>query len=253
MKNLVTKALLMTAGVALAVQSASATNAYNAQGDLLLGLRESGFTDVVIDLGQASTYLNATATINLDTLFPVSGTYTSLASLINANFGGSASGITWSVGGSLKPATQATALYVTDPSDNLGPIVQGAMNNASTDINNYGLQYRNATSGNTLVANLAAKVAAGSSSYTVNGPAVTGQIGFNLEKLVPASGASIADFFSFTPGASGVSAPGYFEIDANGNGFFVVTPVPEPTTYGLIAAGGLLVLCIRRQFAGQRA
>ena len=67
------------------------------------------------------------------------------------------------------------------------------------------------------------------------------------------SGAAVnrSDFYAVPPNdlalPAGVQHLGYFELQADGDLWFV--PVPEPSTYGLAAGAGLLFMALRRQLS----
>jgi hypothetical protein len=259
MKKLTTKALLLAIGAALAARTASAQNNVWNNGDLMLGLREAGVNDLVIDIGQASTYLNTTTIINLDTVVASYGnvTYPSLASLIDHVFT-TPSGVTWSVVGTPALGSPFSGISLTDPANTATASSQASLNNAGSAFQSYTATWINASSGNTLVQNLAAEEANSlSGSYTKNGPKIKTDVGFNEESVIPVSGSSTADLFSFTPGNAGTQPAnmGYFEMDANGNGFYVPTVTPEPSTtaFGIVAGAGLLLVNFRRRFSRRNA
>jgi hypothetical protein len=60
------------------------------------------------------------------------------------------------------------------------------------------------------------------------------------------------DLYRATPSGA-FTYLGYFAVDSSGLVFTpsAFVPVPEPTTYGLIAGSGLLLLTLRRQLKGQ--
>ena len=139
MKMLTTKALLLAIGAALAARTASAQNVYN-NGDLFLAFRESGIKDLVVDIGQTSTYLNTATTINLDTVVASYGnvTYPTLSSLVDHVFG-SASGVTWSVVGTPALGSPFSGISLTDPSLDTSktPSSSGSLNNAGSAFQSY--------------------------------------------------------------------------------------------------------------------
>jgi hypothetical protein len=239
--------ILAAAGVALMAQTASASNTF-AQGDLMLAFREAGHNDLILDIGASGNYFSASATINLDTVVAAQGnaTYTTLSSLINHTFG-SASGVTWSVAGAARNGPAVSSLFITDPTDNTAALPQAKLTTAGgTYIGAYSSVYATASAGNTLVANLAVDPSSGTAgTYSLEHANVVGQTGFAYESTI-GSGNSIADFYTFNPSTPGALANGFFEIDPNGNGQYVITPTPEPTTYSLLAAGGLLAWFLRR-------
>jgi|GEM_PF-5161570 hypothetical protein len=245
MKHLVTKALLATAGLALVAQSASANNTFT-QGDLMLAFRESGFNDLILDIGPSTQYLTASSTINLDTVVAAAGnpTYTTLSSLVDHVFG-SATGVTWSVMGALKSGSTTTDLFATDPGDITSPLGQSSINLASGDVTSYVSKYVTGTGANVLVANLAVQVpnpSGTSGSYTKEAPLIASAVGFGQEGSIP----STADFYDFTAGNSGTLENGYFQMNSDGSGAYVIPQAPEPSTYAMFGAGMLLLLMRQR-------
>jgi hypothetical protein len=249
--------LLAAAGIALMAQTASAANTF-AQGDLMLAFREAGHNDLILDIGQASTYFSSAATINLDSVVAAQGnpTYTTLSSLIDHVYG-SAQGVTWSVAGAAKiPGPGVSSLFITDPTDITTALPQTKLTTAgSTFIGAYSSLYATASAGTTLVPNLAVDPTSGTAgTYSLEHANVVGQTGFSDESTIGASG-SEADFYTFDPGVAGTLANGQFEIDANGNGEYVVATAAAPdqaSTCGLLALAGFLTLSFRRKFTNQQ-
>jgi hypothetical protein len=262
MKPFTAKALSAAVGAVLAAGTVSAQNTYN-NGDLFLAFRESGKNDLVIDIGNILNYANATSTINLDTVVASFGnpTYSTLSSLISADFGSGATpaaGLTWSVFGAPALGGPYSGIYLTDPSGSSSAFNRTSMNNAGTAFQSYVSGWIQGTAGTELVQNLAfEEVHTVSSSYTVNGPKIAGDIGFNQESLVPDTGSSTAGLEMFDSGDAGSTAPndGYFEINPDGTGAYVVTETPEPATtaFGIVAGAGLLIMNLRRRVSRPKA
>src|SRR5262249_29472526 len=59
-------------------------------------------------------------------------------------------------------------------------------------------------------------------------------------------GLASADFYAVVGNGSAPSVLGSFALDKTG--MITFTAVPEPSTYGVLAGLGLLILCLRRQF-----
>jgi PEP-CTERM motif len=250
MKHFLKTAVLASAGVALLAQSAAAQNAFT-QGDLMLSFREAGHNDLIIDIGQVSTYLNSSVNINLDNVVAAAGnsTFMTLSSLIDNVFG-SPAGVTWSVSGDLKPGSAVTALYLTNPGNAITTRNQSQLTLGGNAVNTMS-QSGYVTTPNTLVVNLATDpTSASGGSYTGEHSTVAAQSGITYETAIPSSGNSVANFYVFTPNSADAPVPGggFFEINSGGSGEYVV---PEPSTCALIALGGVLALAFRRQFSRQ--
>jgi hypothetical protein len=265
MKPILTKALLASAGIALFAHGAMAATLPNE--DVLLSFREAGDSDLILDLGNVSQFLNTTSDINLNTIVASydNATYTTVSSLIDAVFG-SASGVTWSVTAYNKPGASATDVYATAPSGGAGSaLTQGTLTTASTDISTVGGTLKNAIGANILISagspstiEAAKATASGSASYTTTAPKIRSALGNTaFESTIGSSGSSSAAFYDYEPSGTGFQAPldGTFVLGADGSAFYDVTSAaaPEPAMYGAIAGFGLLALALRGQLTRRQA
>jgi hypothetical protein len=74
----------------------------------------------------------------------------------------------------------------------------------------------------------------------------SGVLSFNLYEAIETK----SGLTTLTPGA--FTDEGTLTINANNDTVtFAVAAVPEPATYGLLAAGGLLIVAVRRQLMGK--
>lgn len=265
MKRLINTSLLAVASAA--VLAAPAARA--ASTDLILGFNETGVSsDLVLDLGPASSALSG-GSITLPAGFV--STFNSLFAVH-----GSGNTVNMTVAGSAFTSSSSTAnaLWVSQGSGvALGgrTVVASALATIQNDMN--GLIANNAlTAGNSTTINPNSASTSFSqevglpSDQTQPGTSVAGQL--NAVLSLAASSTPIAEelfgFNSTVPVVVGkttvqtgtLGAMGTFTFDPSANGgqgSLVFAPVPEPTTYGLIAGAGLLVLSLRRQLSQKSA
>lgn len=82
------------------------------------------------------------------------------------------------------------------------------------------------------------------SSLTLGNGGLTDALGYNPATLVDNS----ASFWSVADDGSAPTINGYFTLDANSETLtFSAAPVPEPTTYSLLAGAGLLIALLRNK------
>jgi hypothetical protein len=257
MKSYKLAVLTAAAGFLWSLSATAQTFNYN-NGDLLLGLRTpGGNSDLIVDIGAASLYANATGPIT------ISGNYFTSSQLTDAGL--SLNNLYFSVFGDIAPGYPGTAntLWVTDPQ--LSNIIEATPWTPQTSANQgntraqmesiaFGATYTSfteaASADNTISAvivpsslNISGE---GALSYTIGiGPNgnFNGNFGSNndIEQDTSAtftSGTSPVrtDLFEMTPGSSGTYL-GYFELDPNGTLTFDPQPVPEPTTMAAFGMG----------------
>jgi hypothetical protein len=241
--------------------NASAQLSYN-QGDLLLGLRNPGAgNDLIVDIGPASQYVNATGPITISGTYYTPAQFTASGldfnNLYFSVFGDTAGNTLWATANA--PLVRHTSSSQSVAAGKFEAIAQGA-----------------ADAGSFYTAN-----AANSSSavITPNGFSTGGGTDLSYTKgvLDPNSGAADFQYFSAvneantTPGfntspyfvtlnlyeldpySNNTTQPpgtqlGYFELDSNGTLTFDtgVAPVPEPGTWAMFGAGMLALGAIRR-------
>ncbi len=257
-----TKAGALVAGALLACQAAHAAGI--TANDLYMGFQNSGASsDYIVNLGAASSILGQDTVVNLSGDFTESditailgGAGTSYAGTIGAN----------NAGGVPSVANPADAYGTVLRTSNLGNnavsgSVQPTAISSGSDItayNDLGTLNAPATAGGQLDSGktfTADVPSSGATAGTYN--SATGLI---PNSAVTTSSALIEDlWYTADPstGRTDTSKPwvyeGYFTIDLTGSSPDVtftsdlVTAVPEPTTYGLMAGAGLLLLSLRRQ------
>ena len=115
------------------------------------------------------------------------------------------------------------------------------------------LEYAGTTTGNVAI------IPNGSvDSYTTKSTGLTGLVGpiKNATGSSFTSGSIVSDLFEYNGTGSGNKATyeGDFTFNSNGSlDFTTVSAVPEPGTYGIAGAGGLLLLSLGKQFRRQQA
>jgi len=285
--------MLAMAGAALVLASqAHAGQAAYADQDLLLNFRginsSSGSpvqssSDVVVDLGNVTSFVNAVAALPGGTAVldepGVTAGYTdqfTAAQLTSALGAASANNVIGFSGGAEVPSPSDT-LYLTrvisSPTLDGSTLTASAKQNATAQsatvqqLADIGLGYN---SGTQLGTGNAATVSASSTfSYLALAVDNTGTMTYNgsqspaagaggsLEGSQNGSGAVYEALWEVPPSIShsNPGSPdtyeGYFTFFANGEVDFTtspsVSPVPEPSTYGMIAGFGLLAVAMRRQ------
>lgn len=234
--------------------------------DMILGMRESGnLNEMVINLGQASKYNTRSGE-----RFQVGGysfansPYTQTQ--IEGVFGGLA-GVEFSIGGgqntfSSNPAWKT--LWVAKGSE--GPVVnQGSTANGSTlaRMQSVGTGAQTYSANNNLTYESATAVAIPQSANVYSKYAGSDSNGggsdinwqntfqFNAEVSIPSAFDQnvYAYLYTIKPNTTAYDATQYlgiFEFQPDGDLYF--TPVPEPSTYGMITGLGLVVLSMGRYF-----
>lgn len=117
-----------------------------------------------------------------------------------------------------------------------------------------------AQDGGTDLSNTAATTVDGSAfSYHsfVGSGTFGGNISYNVEKTTGSgfTGLVQADLFEVIPGSGDSTYLGYFEFRDTGAMSFVsvVTPVPEPTTAGLVSASAIFLFALRRKSGSHKS
>ena len=221
MKRTIRLALLLAAGLGAASVVQAAT--YK-DGDLIVGFTTGSGTDFIFDLGQASAL---------------------------------SQGQTWSVG-----AGRTGQFGVIGTGSAAGPVVYAT----SSDSGENG--YDPSLASFSVVRNNISTIAGGSSAiqsgqsrtpafsdstswyHQTADPAIPANT-FQANFTNPNSGVgSTAYLFANDTSSGAVTADSFFTYDStSGTLTFGTVAVPEPSTYGLLAGAGLLIVSLRRQFA----
>ena len=260
--------MIAVAGVTLlAASQVRAQLGYSAD-DLLLNFRNTANVtgnDLEVNAGPISTlaaYQGPTEVLVASSL--VEGVYGAPSDSVPVGFSASAgdftSGTLWLSRADTTPGTAPASessqaalstqqLVVTDVNN------IGTGGNAGTSDGSGAATVTGATSGNSYQAQ-------GEENTTVAGQAiinfgshenVAASKGGNIEGIQDGSGAVYEALWDVPVGTSSSTSDtylGYFTFDADGEVDYtpaVVTVVPEPSTYGVLAATGLLALALRRQ------
>jgi hypothetical protein len=249
MKNSIKVAL-----VAAALAAANAAQAqYNANNDeLLLGFTHSGSTgDLVIDLGRFQSLTSG----DLNTLgFTGYSTDAALKAAINGPNGLSLNSLSWGVVGGHAPNPNSAGIYTTVFHGTTFPTKNGSLIASAVGDND--------TLGNSI---LSGKQAITDPS-ALNGNSVTeiwhnsaGSALLQIDWIDPTSQTSSTfltggtqflteDLYVQSLGGGKASLVGSFTLGSDGSLTYAAAAVPEPATYGVLSALGLLAVSIRRQF-----
>ncbi|MBI3870614.1 MAG: PEP-CTERM sorting domain-containing protein [Verrucomicrobia bacterium] len=272
--HLIQRAILI--GTASLTLSGLTANAQFVRGDVLFGANEingaqAGQNDLVIDLGSYSRFLSATDPILLGGShaseayngFTATSESRFAASDVNTLFG-NLDRVQWGVFGvnsGADPVENSSWLLTrARPTATIG--TQGAnWNQASSSsqglTGNKMEDVRNFANAGTPLSGLAVSGPDGNAlSYNSKAP-FTGYNAMQNDTGTGFTGGAISrsDLFAVPPNDLTVPASvqhlGYFELQADGDLWFV--PVPEPSTYGLAAGAGLLFMALRRQLTQKTA
>ncbi len=258
--------------IALAAAMASLLGAVEAKAqftyvdnDLLLNFRQTdgGASDLnlTVNLGSVLAFRNLTGTTQI-TQFTASQLTTPFTDFNNLAF---------SVVATEKSAP-ATSPYVNNSYwATVGRAVNGVQNTAPTrggSLSQGSVSARiasigsGAQDGGTHLSNTAATTVDGSSfSYHtfVGSGTFGGNISYNVEKTTgsgfnTAGQVVQADLFEIIPGSGDSAYLGYLEFNGAGAMSFVsATPVPEPTTWGLVTSAGLFAIVFRRGIKARKS
>ena len=232
---------------ALAIGSLWAMNAsaqtYYGSGDLLLGIRNGGSYDVVVDLGSYSQF-----TTNGGTAFTVATLGSGTLSNQLSTAGISLANLTFSVFGDTGIATVFATRMSGLPF--WASQSQSAQSVPVSRIEGIGAGYNDIlTSGNSTVIS-STYYFGGNSSYT-RGVGAGGNLNFfssSIENSTYSGFPQIySDLFQLNPSSGVGSDLGVFTLDSAG--VLTFTPVPEPSTLALMGMGAMSLIALRRKNA----
>ena len=256
--NKLAKIAVVVAGLALVAQVAKANDF-----DIILGFNGNGATsDYVINLGNANTSVGVG-----------SGQVTDLSSFFNATtfnsiFTAGVNGTLMGAGGG-QNATSPTLYYTENrgAAGNASSALSLAPTLTSTSFAKNGagnfndlpntFSGLNSTGGNLTVAS--SDPDSWSSQITSGNPgSFTSNTGLNSPSSAIGSGVIYEDLWQATKSGNKMvwTYTGYLTFDDTGSSpslTFSAVPVPEPSTYGLFGAAGVLVLALRRRFSHKNA
>jgi hypothetical protein len=273
------------AGVALAVASQAQAQFGYAADDLLLNFRNTALEGP--NTTPPGTVTGNDLEVNMGSILTIaafSGTEEVLApgslGTLQSQFGANLNNIGFSAAAADAPGSDG-ALWLTRPetaANTPGPNPAKVAYSVANPVTGYiasigagataGTQLANDVLGNSVAA-VAASVSGNSyQAQAAAGPTAANQAVINyqgqLNVTTPSKGGAIESIMGGTTvyealwaqpagnGTSGDSYLGYFTFDSNGEVDYTsanyVAPVPEASTYGLIAGLGLLGLALRRQF-----
>jgi len=222
-----TKATLLALAIVGATAAAHAA-AYN--NDLIIGFSSTTGNDVLYDLGSFGS-LTAGETWNLSSLL---GSY-------NLNT------VNWGVVGNSSASGTSRILYTTFASS---PATAG--NGRGTSINGAdGALYSNFTTagaGNSVSVD---STTDNSWNHQTINPTLTTQY-LNAWESPNTVGTGSINFWAVQANSTAGTQDAFFTLDSSGVVTFSAA-VPEPSTYGLFAGAGLLVVCLRNQFRRKQA
>ena len=278
--------ILGLSGLALGGLSAHATPVFNyTDGDLILDFSKSGSSDVVVDIGNLAS-LNTAAVTAGGTVALSGGSspspYFNITSQLLGTFG-DVNGLSFTVFGlqnSASGGVAAKTVYLTQqqtggspntPPNNVTASKQTGLVGVAQSVIGLGsgtgiLPWSSAnaadsTNNTANVAIIPTSGAAAANSYTTKGAGAWGSYAPTSPSIANTTsgtfstdgGTITSDLFEYDYYSSGgPSHPtvlqGEFTLDNAGTlSFTTIEPVPEPSTYGLITAGGILVILLCNQ------
>ncbi len=269
-KNFALTAALVLAGTAFFQQTATAqTPVVYTDGDLFMGFRSSTATnDYLWDIGQFSQFTNLAAGTHL----ALGNISADLTTVFGVNWA-SNNNIQWGSAGTHdfdSSGNQIVNLYATKAEPTLGTLAspwlrqstsnQGFTSSRIETLAFFGF-FGNTSTANNPNAIIQPTLGTSWASFQPGGANTTGGTSFDTwNPTVEAPGnvpfgtgipTTRLDLFEILPDNGGLNPPstylGTFSIDSLGNVSFDTLPIPEPSTYALLIAGGLLALFVARR------
>lgn len=257
--------------IALSASAARAATFTSSPQDLMLDFRQvvggaPGSTDLTVDIGQVSTYRNATLpfAVGLN------------ASDATSTFG-NLNNLLWSVAGDVRLSTDPnptgvplSTLWVTKARDPLDLNTQtspwvskSSFSQAGASTKITGIRQGAGNVGTALSSTSATVPDGNAQSYhtiVTDSGNLGGTFQGNIENSTGSSfvGAVRSDLYELQPASGNPNGTylGYFELTSAGAMTFVpasFVPVPESSTYGVFAGAGLLLALVRYQFRRENA
>lgn len=263
MKRKITSAVLALAGAVLLTQQAQAQNTYTT-GDLLLGFSEAGATnDYLVDIGAASTYIDAAP----GSSFVVSDGNIALDLSSNSLFGSgwaTNSNVLWGIAGGTDNISGTFGLLAktvflskaegTPGVPNASPLIEkssgteGPWDNVVNGTLGVGFNGSTQTA-NSTVATI--QLASNGNSWATTSANAFGS-GYNIDSNLTPTG-SVLDLYELQP-HSGTTTPGTFLGDFSLSSGGVLTfqaagtaAIPEPSSWALGVVGFMVMLTLLRR------
>ena len=261
MKSILKKAVLASAGLALASTSALAQTSTYADQDVLLSFRKAGTqNDLIVDLGSVSAF---TQTSSFDL-----GTKAFNDAILLSIFGGSLNGVVWSVWAGNNTTGGGNQNWLSGASSTgwSGSTLVGTKSVASA-INSYGGNNINPAQvfstqvpGNPTEYTTPTSSSFSFTTYQGNAGKVNGTFSQGSTDIGNGVTFGTIGYFTDITGTKGGGSSvvlGDFTFNAlTGDGMWNgadQVAAPEPGTYGILAGAGLLALSLRRQFTRKTA
>lgn len=243
MKDSLKIALVAAASLAVASSAIAQPTSYSS-GDLLLGFTDGNgaHNDLVLDLGPVSGLTAGPVNVGATPSTLSSQLTANYGGIGNANFGFVASSFT----SSTHYSTYATVAHGS-PAPNLGApgTLDSAVTGVGQAIGDGSGPYANSQSYNANQGfgfSWTENISGGSSLWQLN------TTGGSPDAKASGTAAVVEDLYGRV-NTPGLTLLGTLTLQPSGEVDFAPVPVPEPTTYGLIAGLGLLAVTLRRQFA----
>lgn len=235
MKQLYKAALLAALGLASvsAVQAQSYT-----PGDLIVGFTTGGGNDLLYDLGQASALYNGE-------------TFSGLSSLLSSD---TLSSLSWGVLGMSANSGSPRTAYTTTAVGITPTTINGASKFSTLDNNFLAIVENDFSSTPSAGSSATVSASATTSWYTETDNSSPGNTYINNYENPNVTGVGSDSFSQVLNNNTAPTLLGGFTLGADDSFTYnTVSAVPEPTTYGMLAGAGLLMLSFRNQLHRKQA